>query len=133
MFHDCCPGGHGRWSTWPKPLRIACHVALGLLVATSFALLFGYVTMLLWNAILPQITSLPALSFWQAVGILLLARLLAGRFSHDHHGARLSRRQAERDQTDRYAEWWDREGRAAFDAYLTRSPRETSSSGPHEG
>jgi len=37
-------------------------------------LLFGYVTMRVWNAVLPDISSLPPLTFWQAVGLLVLAR-----------------------------------------------------------
>ncbi|PKU22805.1 hypothetical protein [Telmatospirillum siberiense] len=137
MFHQCRSDRHDRWSAWPKPVRIARHVTLGLLVAASFALVFGYVTMLLWNAILPQISSLPAVTFWQAVGILLLARLLTGRFSHGDHPHRFHRRrpersEAERDDAGRYAEWWETEGSAAFDAYLARSRNGSSRNGPHE-
>ncbi len=129
MFHDCC--SKDRWSTKPKSVRIAGHVTMGLLIAGSFALLFGYATMALWNAILPQISSLPPLTFWQAVGFLVLARLLTGRFSHGHPGSRFHRRRTE-DGPDRYAEWWDREGAAAFEAYLRRAPA-GSTSEPHEG
>ena len=35
---------------------------------------------LLWNALLPAIFSLPAISYWQALGLLLLSRVLFGRF-----------------------------------------------------
>lgn len=130
MFHgDCC--SNGRWSTWPKPVRIGGHVVLGLLIAASIAVLFGYVTMFLWNAILPEISSLPAVTFWQAVGILLLARLLTGRFSHGHHGGRFRRRHRAHGP-DRYVEWWETEGEAAFNDYLRRSSPESPSSAPHE-
>lgn len=42
------------------------------------ALLFGWVVMLLWNAILPDVLGVKALSFWQALGLLVLCRLLVG-------------------------------------------------------
>jgi len=44
------------------------------LVAASFA------TMLLWNALMPSIFGLPALGLGQALGLLVLSRLLTGGF-----------------------------------------------------
>jgi hypothetical protein len=54
---------------------------------------FGYVTMLLWNALLPAIFHLPVIDFWQAVGLLVLSRLLLGGMGghharHAHHWRR---------------------------------------------
>jgi len=43
--------------------------------------LFAYVTMLLWNALLPEIFNLTTITFWQAAGLLILARLFFG-FGH---------------------------------------------------
>ena len=40
--------------------------------------LFTYVTMLLWNALLPDIFNLTTINFWQALGLLALTRLLFG-------------------------------------------------------
>src|ERR1035437_6866156 len=48
--------------------------------------LFGYVTMLLWNALLPVIFHFPVITFWQAVGLLALTRLLFGSFCHHGRG-----------------------------------------------
>jgi len=39
---------------------------------------FGAVVMLLWNALMPQIFALPTLNYWQAAGLMLLARILFG-------------------------------------------------------
>jgi Ca2+/H+ antiporter, TMEM165/GDT1 family len=43
-------------------------------------LFFGFVgiVMLLWNAILPQVLGVSAISYWQAMGILVLSRILFG-------------------------------------------------------
>ena len=41
-------------------------------------LLMGAVVMLLWNAILPQLLAVNRIAYWQAVGLLLLCRILFG-------------------------------------------------------
>lgn len=50
----------------------------------AFAVLFtaasGFVTMSLWNALLPVILGVSAITFWQALGLLVLSRLLFGGF-----------------------------------------------------
>lgn len=40
--------------------------------------LFGWVTMTLWNLLLPEIFNLPVINFWQAAGLLVLAWLFFG-------------------------------------------------------
>ena len=42
-------------------------------------LLLGLPLMLLWNWLMPMIFGLPALTFWQAVGINFLASILFGK------------------------------------------------------
>ena len=49
-----------------------------LLFGTLFVGLAGYVTMTLWNHLIPDIFHGPLISFWQALGLLVLARLLTG-------------------------------------------------------
>lgn len=101
-------------------LRIARHVLLGLVMILAFALLFGWVVMQAWNAALPALLNLPAITFWQAVAVLVLARILTGRFTHGHMGRRRFRRTAANDSAALYAAWWDEEGEAAFQAYAAR-------------
>lgn len=40
----------------------------------------GLVLAGLWNGLMPAIFRLPAITFWQALGLFLLSRLLFGRF-----------------------------------------------------
>lgn len=50
--------------------------------------LIGALVMWLWNWLMPSLFGLPMLSFWQAVGLLVLCRLLVGNIgfgSHHHH------------------------------------------------
>jgi hypothetical protein len=49
---------------------------------------FGLVVMSLWNWLMPALFGLPAITFWQAWGVLILSRILLGSFgggSHDRH------------------------------------------------
>lgn len=50
------------------------------LFAVAALLLGGLLVMLLWNAILPEVTSVGLLGYWQAVGLLLLSRILFGNW-----------------------------------------------------
>lgn len=44
--------------------------------------------MLLWNWLMPELFGLTEINFWQALGILILAKILFGGFGgkHKHHG-----------------------------------------------
>lgn len=48
----------------------------------------GFVVMSLWNAILPELTGVKAISFWQAVGLFALCKILFGNFRGPGGGAR---------------------------------------------
>lgn len=55
---------------------------------------FGFITMHLWNWLMPAIFNLPAITFWQTIGLLVLSRLLLGGMhghGRGHHGHRCRR------------------------------------------
>jgi hypothetical protein len=59
-------------------------VLMVLLFGTAAIFLFGFIVMSLWNAILPAVLHVGVISFWQALGILILCKILFGGF----HGGR---------------------------------------------
>ncbi len=63
-----------------KALKIVVMVAVAVLV-------FGYVTMHLWNWLMPAIFGLTAITFAQALGLVVLSKILFGGF-HRHGGGR---------------------------------------------
>ena len=71
-------------------LRLRKVVGIGVLGALA-ATVLGFVVMGLWNALLPPILGLRAIHFWQALGLLVLSRILFGGFHH-RHGPSLRRR-----------------------------------------
>lgn len=70
--------GHRRF--WPKgrfsPLQIAGMIAGGFVLAAGFAFFFGWIVMLLWNWLMPEIFRLPEIGYWQAWGLVLLSHIL---------------------------------------------------------
>src|SRR2546430_14677080 len=72
---------------WMGPLAI-----LGLMI---FITIGGEVVMHLWNWNLPALFGWPQITFWQALGLLALCRILFGGFGMGGGGHRNSRRRME--------------------------------------
>ena len=68
---------------------------MGILVVLGLAL-FGFVVMLLWNTLMPAVFGLRAVSYWQAVGLLILGRIFFGGFRGRPNHAMRWRRSLER-------------------------------------
>ena len=91
-----------RRNWWKHGLKIA------LIVVVAVAALGG-VVMGLWNALLPDLFGWRAIGFWQAVGLLVLSKILLGGWRGGHGHPRYWR--------ERMMERWDQmsdEERARF-------------------
>jgi hypothetical protein len=139
---------HPQWHehTRRRPLnvlRIVGWSVLGVLFAALFALLFGWLVMLLWNWLMPSVFGLPAIGYWKAFGIVVLAKILFGGFGGHHNGhhrkvdrswhARMGIEDDDIPEEDRehYRRFWRERGRKAFEEYLaeTKAPQEPRSEG----
>jgi hypothetical protein len=68
------------------PLGFAIFIAIG-----------GELVQHLWNWLLPALFGWPQITFWQALGLLVLCRILFGGFGgHGAHRSSFRRRMAER-------------------------------------
>jgi hypothetical protein len=61
-------------------IRVLRFAAFGL----TAVVLGGVVTEALWNWLMPGIFGLQAIGFWQALGLLVLSRMLFGSFRGGH-------------------------------------------------
>ena len=112
-------------------------IILGIIGFAAFAFLFGAVVMLLWNWLMPVIFHLGVITYWQAVGLAILGRLLIGGFHHGpHHRGRHNfgpwrnrhymrnvkycRDYSFSDRWSHYDQFWNEEGEKAFSDYLKR-------------
>lgn len=64
-----------------KVLKVIGMVILGI----GIAILMGFVIMWLWNGLMPDIFKLGEITYWQAVGLFILAKLFFGGFSGGSH------------------------------------------------
>ena len=80
---------------------------LALLGFVAFCAIGGAIVRLLWNWLLPPLFGWRAVTFWEALGLLALCRILFGGFGMrgGHHGMR--GRMADR-MADRVAARWER-------------------------
>src|SRR5262245_48694334 len=100
---------------------IARGIAIGIAFAIAFVLfilLGGQVVQWLWNWLLPDIFGLRQITFWQALGLLALSRILFGSFGRGG-GPR-------RDSGKRHREWWKKRPRQDG---LAASPNTVSEGG----
>ena len=72
-----------------EPFRIRKRKGIFVLFMISGLFFISGIVMLLWNSILPSVLGVPALTYWQAMGIFALCRILFGSFRmgkhHAHH------------------------------------------------
>ena len=80
---------------------IAPLAILGMVVFTAIG---GGVVMLLWNWLAPTLFGLRLITFWQAIGLLALCRILFGGFGLGGGGHRNSRRRMDGRIRQRMAE-----------------------------
>jgi hypothetical protein len=130
-------------STRGKVFHIVGHVFVGLLFAVAFAIVFALLVKLIWNSLMPAIFDLKEITFWQAFGIIILAKLLFGSFGNHRHdrwkkdGRYIPpwHRPSGKPEADTppsryhpdwktYTQYWQEEGNAAFKAYMNRIEKE---------
>jgi len=84
----CCGEKRGAGFWIKRVIFIPIAIAAGIF-------LFGFIVMSLWNCLLPGIIGVGTITFWQALGILILSKILFGgfhggpgrsRFHHHHYG-----------------------------------------------
>lgn len=73
-----------------KAVKVVLCIAL-------MATIAGFVVKGLWNALMPALFGLHALTFWQALGLLVLTKILFGGF-HRHSGGKKMWRNRMREQ-----------------------------------
>jgi hypothetical protein len=88
------------------------RVAGFIVLAIAGVFLFGNIVMLLWNALLPVLFHFPIISFWQALGLLLLAKILFGNFRGGGRGGHWKNRMEQKwmsmtpEEKERFKQDW---------------------------
>lgn len=141
--HHTCFDTSKHCSFKKKALTVLAGIAIGI----GFALLFGLLVQTLWNMLIPSLFSGPAVTYLQAVGLVILSKLLFGSFhphrDHGHHppihhGLHNGMphpghpdihngmpHPGNADRWEAYTRFWDEQGRDAFEAYTKQHPQNT--------
>ncbi len=109
-------------------VTMAVKIFFGILFAIAFAILMGYGIMWLWNWLMPELFGFKLIGFWQAVGLLALARILFGGLGSGHSKGKYRKRKKKECYGGKkdfskwkfYDQYWEEEGKKAFDAYVER-------------
>ena len=115
----------------------ARKVVFFILFAAIAILVFGGVVMLLWNNVLAQVTHVSTITFIQALGILVLAKILFGGFRGGWGSRRYYWKQRMRDkwnnltpeQREKFKqEWQKRCGHWGYKSWYDNAASQESSS-----
>ena len=116
----------------PRVKKLIWIAPLAIVGMVIFVAIGGAIVLLLWNWLLPPLFGWPQVTFWQALGLLALCRILFGGFA-GHGVARSSVRRRVFDRVaDRMAERWEKmtpEERERF----RQGTRDCWGSGPSNG
>ena len=103
-------------------------------------LLIGWAVKWLWNSLMPELFGLTTITYWQAVGILVLAKILFGfgTGSKGHSSGKKNRWKSKGCGNGRiplenwkhYDEFWKEEGEKAFAQFVARKQDGTATETP---
>ncbi|GAA3621895.1 hypothetical protein [Flavivirga jejuensis] len=115
-----------------SPVEIAAMIIFGTIAIIGLAILFGFVIMWLWNWLMPEIFGLTTLTYWQAVGLFILLKLLLGGCGGGSKKSSKNSRQKCYDDTKsdfskwkNYDKFWEEEGDELYKQYLEREANQT--------
>ena len=118
---------NARFFTGDKKYKVLFYVLLGIIAGVAFFILFGFFVKLLWNVTVTAVFGVSPITFWQAVGLFILAKLLFG-FGVGGGSGPPHRRKKQRGHAggrhdepgngdEGFRQFWQAEGRAAYEAY----------------
>ncbi len=116
-----------------SPLEIVGIIIFGTIVIGGLAVLFGFVIMWLWNWLMPELFGLTTLTYWQAVGLFILLKLLLGGCGRGG-SKKSSKKSCNKDQKkskgdfskwEHYDKFWKEEGDELYKKYLERQSSPT--------
>jgi len=87
--------------------RLIFIAPLAILGMLLFITIGGEIVLHLWNWLLPPLFGWHQITFWEALGLLLLCRILFGGFGWHGSGRSRLRRRIEERMADRVGERWE--------------------------
>ncbi len=127
------------WQQLPKGLKMAIWMVLGIIFLIVMAIVFGWIIQLLWNATIADMFGLPTISYWQAIGIFVLAKILFGFGVSGGNSSASKKKKKEKEEAtssamvseresasenisdladdEAFRRYWQEEGREAYESF----------------
>lgn len=114
---------------WIKNQNLFVKIVMGVigfaLIVSGALYLLSWITMSLWNWLMPEIFNLPAITQLQAIGLIVLISIFKGVVTSNNSDNRKTIHvkeksyPIEKDDFDaKYEEWWNKKGEEAFNQYM---------------
>ncbi len=112
-----------------SPIEIVGIIIFGAIAITGLVILFGFIIMWLWNWLMPDIFGLTTITYWQAVGIFILFKILlggCGGSSSSKKSSKSDESKCKNDSKSDFSKWkhydkfWKEEGDELYAQYLER-------------
>lgn len=112
-----------------SPIEIIGIIIFGAIAISGLAILFGFIIMWLWNWLMPDIFGLTTLTYWQAVGIFILLKILLGGCGSSGSGKKSNKDSCKDKKTDskgdfskwkHYDKFWKEEGDEMYKKYVNQ-------------
>lgn len=124
-----------------SPGEIAGWIIFGIIAVVGLAILFGFIIMWLWNWLMPGIFGLTTLTYWQAVGIFILLKILLGGCGgggKSRKSSKHSRSSCKKESKSDFSKWkhydkfWKEEGDQAYKDYVERKGKKNNDEEPEQ-
>ncbi len=118
-----------------SPGEIAGWIIFGIIAVAGLAILFGFIIMWLWNWLMPDLFGLATITYWQAVGIFILLKILFGGFGSSgksRESSKRSKRSCGKGSKSDFSKWkhydnfWKEEGDQSYKDYVERMGKENN-------
>jgi hypothetical protein len=127
-----------KWQRVPRWEKIVGITIVGIIGVVAMGFLFGIGITLLWNWLMPELFNLKEITYWQAIGIFVLAKIIfgfggSGEGNSKHRTATKEQGCENHSHTQKrevpknweyYDEWWESEGQKTFEGFVERRKAE---------
>ncbi|MEC3907429.1 hypothetical protein VOI54_10395 [Tamlana sp. 2201CG12-4] len=116
-----------------SPGEIVGMIIFGIIAVIGLAILFGFIIMWLWNWIMPELFGLTTLTYWQAIGLFILLKILLGGCGGFGGNNSSKNTKCKKEPKGEFSKWkhydkfWKEEGNKAYEEYIERTTKDNES------
>lgn len=111
-----------------NPAIVVLWVLFFAVLIVAFIALFGFVFQYLWNWLMPEIFGLITITYWQAIGLIILSKIIFGGIGgdkdkgHSNKCSPKSNKSSKKDfsKWELYDSYWKEEGESAYEEYIEK-------------